>query len=85
MERLDELVAEARARLRRVENAVDVDQADTFQAGWATSRAIGFLEACTILDPEHAEELLAAFEPVSSVVDVLDAGHTRPEAPRPAG
>lgn len=73
--RLDELIADAGDHLAGIaEHAVD--SAGAIQAGWATYRALGFLEACTLYDPEHAEQHLLAFEPVMRLMDGLT---TRPE------
>lgn len=72
--RLDELIADAGEHLTRM-SAQTFDSAGALHAGWATYRALGFLEACTVFDPEHAEQLLVAFEPVMRLMDGLT---TRP-------
>ena len=70
--RLVELMAAARESLSGIAPGDNESEA-AFQAGCATSRAAGFLEAVTLLDPEHADEMVSEFESVAAMVEDLRA------------
>jgi hypothetical protein len=74
--RFEELIAEASDRISRISAADGSDSLDAFHAGWATYRALGFLEAYAIFDSEKTDELMSAFEPlIRTIGTVID---TRP-------
>jgi len=69
--RLEELIAEASDRISRI-SAVDGSRSvDAFHAGWATYRALGFLEAYTIFDSESTDALMSAFEPLMQAIGTV--------------
>jgi len=71
--RLMELIAVARESLARLTLSAANESVTPFEAAWATSRAAGFLEAVTLVDLEHADELLSEFESVAALVENLYA------------
>jgi len=71
--RLLELIAAARESLAGLTPGAANESVTTFEAAWATSRAAGFLEAVTLVDLEHADELLSEFESVAALVENLHA------------
>jgi hypothetical protein len=76
--RLGELIAEASDRVARVSAAGGSDSFDAFHAGWATYRALGFLEAYAIFHAENTDELLSAFEPL---IEAIGAASMRNQDP----
>ena len=74
--RLEELIAEASDRISRISAVDGSGPLDAFHAGWATYRALGFLEAYAIFDSESTDELMTAFEPLMRAIGTVSMrGH----------
>jgi len=69
--RLEQLIAEASDRISRISAVDGSGSFDAFHAGWATYRALGFLEAYAIFDSESTDELMSAFEPLMQAIDTV--------------
>jgi hypothetical protein len=71
---LIEIARGAAAHLRP--DQIDANGSAVIEATWTASRAAGFLEACALIYPLMADDLMSDFESLAAFVDELSAART---------